>query len=203
MSAKVAKTLKKAVDSNVRHPPFMRITIPAQMAKAAPPLGPQLGKRNINIANFCKDFNERTNGIKPGTPVPCNITLNPDRSYTLVTETPPIWHLVRLAAGCKQGSSKPNEEVSGRISLKHVYEIALVKKQDEYRKSLSLESLCKQILTIANTIGIEVVSPDQLKEDPSIYSPASYQDFLKQRDLFLQQKKAELQEKKQSKMLRL
>ncbi|KAL5108451.1 39S ribosomal protein L11 mitochondrial [Taenia crassiceps] len=95
---KLGKKVKAAMDS-VRHPPFLKIYIPAQQAKPAPPLGPQLGK----------DFNERTKHIKPGVPIPCTIIVNPDRSYQLQMSHPPSQYLLRMAAGAKKGAATPGK----------------------------------------------------------------------------------------------
>ncbi|TPP60014.1 Mitochondrial ribosomal protein l11 [Fasciola gigantica] len=192
----------KGVVDNVVHPPFLKVTIPAQQAKPAPPLGPQLGKRNVNIANFCKDFNERTKDIKEGTPIPCAITVKPDRSYILEMTHLPSVYLLRLAAAAKKGASEPGTEVCGRVTLKHIYHIAQLKQQDAALETTDLKKICSMMIGIAHRLGIEVLSKESLDKGLVDHSPAGYAQFLRERELFLERKKKELEEKKQAKMAR-
>ncbi|KAL5964986.1 39S ribosomal protein L11 mitochondrial [Taenia solium] len=196
---KLGKKVKAAIDS-VRHPPFIEIYIPAQQAKPAPPLGPQLGKRNINIANFCKDFNERTKHIKPGVPIPCTIIVNPDRSYQLQMSHPPSQYLLRMAAGAKKGT-----EVSGQLTLKHIYEIALLKSEDAALRTTSLQGICASLISEAHRVGIEVLSREKeaaIRGDPESAASA-YAEFLRRRDEEVAQRKKALEERKQAKMMRV
>ncbi|XP_076314415.1 mitochondrial ribosomal protein L11 [Tachypleus tridentatus] len=186
------KTAKKIVEKVV-HGPMLKTYIPAGMAVAGPPLGPQLGQRGINIVQFCKDFNERTKDIKEGIPLPCRITVNPDRSYVLVIHNPPVSYFVKQAAGCERGSVKPPSDIAGKITVKHVYEIAKIKSQDPTYDCVPLQKVCQDIIDSAKTCGIEVVH--HLNEE-------DYGKFLEERKEIIKQHLAELEEKRQAKMLR-
>ncbi|CAH8440915.1 unnamed protein product [Schistosoma turkestanicum] len=201
-AGKVARKAKVAADSIV-HSPFLKILIPAQQARPAPPLGPQLGRRNVNIANFCKDFNERTKDVVEGTPMPCYISVKADRSYDLVISHPSSMHLLRMAAAAKKGASSPGTEVCGRLTLKHIYHIAELKKQDPNLLRKSLQDICKMLIGTAHRLGIEIVTQDDIKSGKVDYTPSGYADFLKNREEYLKQKKLEIETTKQSKMMRL
>lgn len=107
--------------------------------------------------DFCKEFNARTAHIEPGVPTPTLITVQPDRSFTFVTKSPTVSYLLKKAAGIEKGASKPGHEVTGTISLKHVYEITKIKSSDEHMKHLSLESVARMIVGSARSYGIQVV----------------------------------------------
>lgn len=186
------KALKKGVDK-VMHTSKLRTNIPAGMAAAGPPLGPMLGQRGINIAAFCKDFNTKTAHIKEGIPLPCRVTVNSDRSYELVIHKPPATYYIKQAAGILRGAMEPGREVSGKLTLKHIYEIAKIKSEDPSLQLLSLQDICKMIIGIAHSCGIEVVEELDSKE---------YGEFLIERQGVVEIQKQQLQEKKEARLLR-
>ncbi|KAL1918953.1 mitochondrial 54S ribosomal protein uL11m [Calcarisporiella thermophila] len=136
---------------------LLRLLVPAGKATPSPPVGPALGQRGIKSMDFCKQFNDRTSSLAPGTPIPTVITVNPDRTFTFVTKTPPTMFLLKRAAGIEKGAGKPGKEIAGKVSLKHVYEIAKIKQQDEHMRHLSLDKICGSIIGTARTAGIQVV----------------------------------------------
>jgi len=193
-AVKVMKGMKKGVEK-INHPPFLSTTIPAGNAMPAPPLGTQLGQRNITIAQFCKDFNERTKTIKDGLPLPTRITVNPDRTYTMVINKPPVSYYLRMAAGIVKGVMKPGQEIGGKVTLRHVYEIAKIKSEDPCWEHISLERICRSIIGTAHNCGIEVVKGD--------LNAKEYGQFLEERRAVVAQQEADLQEAKAAKLLRV
>ncbi|XP_006608117.1 39S ribosomal protein L11, mitochondrial [Apis dorsata] len=194
MSSKIIKkgnALKKVV-KKVEHRTPLRVIIPAGMANAKPPLGSQLGQRNINVANFCKDFNTRTENIKEGIPLPCRIKVKSDGSYSLVIHKPPVTFFLKQAAGILKGKVI-KDEVAGKITFKHLYEIACVKAQDPPLALLSLPQICEMIVGIARTCGIQIVRT---------LDPEEHAKFMKQRKENYMKFREELQEIKKSKVLR-
>ncbi|XP_075982821.1 mitochondrial ribosomal protein L11 [Anticarsia gemmatalis] len=194
MSKSVArlKSMKKVADK-IDHSSKLRTNIPAGMAAAGPPLGPMLGQRNINIAAFCKDFNERTANIKQGTPLPTRVKVNSDRSYQLVIHQPPASYFLKQAAGVSRAAMEPVRETCGKITLKHLYEIAKIKQQDPPLEWRPLKEVCVMLIATARSCGIEIV-----KE----LDPKEYGEFLEERKKIVEEQKKMLQEKREAKMLR-
>ncbi|KAG5321015.1 RM11 protein, partial [Pseudoatta argentina] len=188
---KIGKTSKKLVEK-IDHSSKLRVDIPAGLASAAPPLGSQLGQRNINIEKFCKDFNNRTGDIKKGIPLPCRVKVKSDRSYDLVIHKPPTTYYLKQAAGIQKGKIKKGE-VAGKITLKHLYEIAKIKLEDPPNALLNLEQMCQMIVGIARTCGIEIVRE---------IDPEEYRQFLKDREAEVLRYREQLQLAKESKVLR-
>lgn len=136
---------------------LVRILVAAGKASPSPPVGPALGARGVKSMDFCKQFNDKTKHIVPETPIPTVITIKPDRTFTFITKSPPTTFLLKRAAGIEKGASKPGSQIVGKVSLKHIYEIAKVKQQDANLKHLSLESICASIIGVAKSVGIQVV----------------------------------------------
>lgn len=136
---------------------FVRLVVGAGQAAPTPPVGPALGSKGVKAIDFCKEFNARTAGIQPGTPMPVALYVKPDRTFTFEIKSPQTAHLLKQAAGVTMGSGTPGKTSVGSISLKHVYEIAKIKQTDQRHSHMSLESICKGVIGVAKTMGIDVV----------------------------------------------
>ena len=131
----------------------IKLQIPAGQATPAPPVGPALGQAGLNIMDFCKAFNARTQS-QPGMIIPVVITVYSDRSYTFITKTPPAAVLLKKAAGVEKGSGEPNREKVGSVTSAQVEEIARTKMED--LNAASLEAASRIIEGTARSMGIEV-----------------------------------------------
>ncbi|KAJ3212427.1 hypothetical protein HDU82_001714 [Entophlyctis luteolus] len=126
-------------------------------ASPSPPVGPALGQRGVKTIDFCKQFNDRTKQYIQGVPIRVIMTVRPDRSFTFVTKTPPTAWLLLQAMGLEKGSSRPSHTSIGELSIKHIYEIALIKKTDPGCEDISDEAMCSRVLAQAKGMGITVV----------------------------------------------
>lgn len=185
------RALKK-LQENVKHTSRLRTYVPAGSATSAPPLGPMLGQRNINIANFCRDFNERTATMKKGIPLPIRCNATSDKTFDLDIHMPSAIFFLKQAAGISRGAMDA-KEVAGKITLRHLYEIAQIKLQDPPNALLTHEQMCIALVGVARSCGIQVVRHLDADE---------YRSFLDARKIVVEQQKAELIEKREAKMLR-
>lgn len=133
---------------------FIKLQIPAGQANPAPPVGPALGQRGVNIMEFCKAFNARTQSGQ-GMLTPVIITVFSDKSFTFVTKTPPASTLLVKAAKIPKGSSVPNKDKVGKVTLAQVKEIATLKMDD--LNAASVEAAMKMVEGTARSMGIEIV----------------------------------------------
>jgi large subunit ribosomal protein L11 len=134
----------------------VKLQIEAAKATPAPPVGPALGQAQVNIMEFCKQFNARTQAKEiAGLIIPVVITVYTDRSFTFVTKTPPASVLLKKAAGIAKGSGTPNKEKLGKVTEKQVREIATQKMPD--LNAASVDAAVKSIKGTARSMGIEVV----------------------------------------------
>lgn len=133
---------------------IVKLQIPAGKATPAPPVGPALGQRGINIMQFCKEFNERTANSE-GLIIPVEITVYQDRSFTFITKTPPVSALLKKYAGIETASGEPNKKKVGRVTKDQVREIAKIKLPD--LNTTDLEAAVRMVEGTAKSMGIEVV----------------------------------------------
>lgn len=131
----------------------IKLQITGGQANPAPPVGPALGQHGLNIAEFCKEFNDKTKD-KMGSIVPVEITVYEDRSYSFILKTPPAAELIKKAAGVKKGSGKPLTEKIGSISDKQLAEIAEIKMPD--LSARDIETAKKIIAGTARQMGVEI-----------------------------------------------
>jgi large subunit ribosomal protein L11 len=133
---------------------YVKLQIPGGQANPAPPVGPALGQRGVNIMEFCKAFNARTQSAQ-GMLTPVIITVFSDKSFTFVTKTPPASTLLVKAAKIAKGSAVPNKDKVGRVTSDQVREIAKLKMED--LNAASLDAAMKMVAGTARSMGIEVI----------------------------------------------
>ena len=131
----------------------IKLQIPAGQANPAPPIGPALGQHGLNIAEFCKKFNDRTK-TQTGDILPVVITVYEDRSYDFITKTPPAAELIKKTAGIQKGSGRPQKEKVGKISRSQLKEIAQRKLPD--LNTDDIQNATRMMEGTAKSLGIEV-----------------------------------------------
>ena len=132
----------------------LKLQVKAGQANPSPPVGPALGQRGINIMEFCKAFNAKTQEMEPGAPCPTVITYYSDKSFSMDIKTPPASYYLKKAAKLKSGAKTPSRETVGTVSAAQIKEIAEAKMKDLNAKDI--ESAMKIILGSARSMGIEV-----------------------------------------------
>ncbi len=132
---------------------LIKLQIKGGQANPAPPVGPALGQRGVNIMEFCKAFNEKTKSMM-GQPIPVVITVYKDKKFDFIIKTPPASHFIKEAAKLKSGSKEPGRIIVGSITMKQVEEIAIAKMKD--LNAFDLKEATKIISGSARSMGIEV-----------------------------------------------
>jgi len=140
--------MAKKIDS------YIKLQVKAGEANPSPPIGPALGQRGVNIMEFCKAFNARTQEVEKGLPLPVVITVFSDKSFTFITKTPPATVLLKKAVGVKSGSSKPNANKIGTVTRAQLEEIAKTKMED--LNAADLEAAVRIIAGSARSMGLIV-----------------------------------------------
>lgn len=140
--------MAKKIDS------YIKLQVKAGEANPSPPVGPALGQRGVNIMEFCKAFNARTQEVEKGLPLPVVITVYSDKSFTFVTKTPPASILLKKAAGIKSGSSKPNSNKVGSVTRAQLEEIARTKMED--LNAADMDAAIRIIAGSARSMGLNV-----------------------------------------------
>lgn len=133
---------------------YIKLQVKAGEANPSPPVGPALGQRGVNIMEFCKAFNAKTQDVEKGLPLPVVITVYSDRSFTFITKTPPATILIKKAVGLKSGSSNPNTKKVGTITREQLEEIAKIKMED--LNAANLDAAVRTIAGSARSIGLNV-----------------------------------------------
>ena len=133
---------------------YIKLQVPAGSANPSPPVGPALGQHGVNIMEFCKAFNAKTQSLEKDMPIPVVITVYADKSFTFVTKTPPASILLKKAAGIKKGSGVPNKDKVGTVTRKQLEEIATTKDPD--LTAADMDAAVRTIAGSARSMGLEV-----------------------------------------------
>lgn len=133
---------------------YVKLQVKAGEANPSPPVGPALGQHGVNIMEFCKAFNARTQDMEKGLPIPVVITVYSDRSFTFITKTPPASVLLKKAAGIASGSAKPNTNKVGTVNRAQLEQIAALKMPD--LTAATPEAAVRTIAGTARSMGLNV-----------------------------------------------
>lgn len=133
---------------------YLKLQVPAGAATPSPPIGPALGQRGLNIMEFCKAFNAKTQEMEKGMPVPTVITIFSDKSFSFITKTPPAAYYLKKAAKLQKGGQTPGKAVAGTVTVAQCREIAEAKMAD--LNANDLDAATKIIMGSARAMGLEV-----------------------------------------------
>ena len=133
---------------------YIKLQVAAGQANPSPPVGPALGQHGVNIMEFCKAFNAKTQSLDPGAPVPVIITVYEDRSFTFEMKTPPASFLLKKAAKIKKGSGNPLANKVGKVTRAQLEEIVEMKKPD--LTAADMDAAVRTIAGSARSMGLEV-----------------------------------------------
>ena len=133
---------------------YLKLQVPAGAANPSPPIGPALGQRGINIMEFCKAFNAKTQELEKGSPIPVVITYFQDKSFTFEMKAPPVSYYLKKAAGLKKGGATPGRDSAGKVTRAQVQEIALGKMTD--LNADTVEAAMRMVEGSARSMGLTV-----------------------------------------------
>jgi large subunit ribosomal protein L11 len=134
---------------------IIKLQVPSGKANPAPPIGPALGQKGLNIMEFCKQFNALKFDFDPGTPIPVTITAYKDKSFTFITKNPPVSYLIMKEIKLEKGSSNPGKDSAGKINMTQIANVAKKKMAD--MNSTSLDACVQMVRGSAISMGLEVV----------------------------------------------
>jgi len=142
----------------------VRLKIGAGSAKPGPAIGQALGPLGLNMADFCKQFNEKTKNYEKDIPLPVELSAFSNRTFTFLVKTPPTSWFLKKCAGIEEGSKRPGHDLVGKVHVKQIYEIALAKQQDAHLATLSTEAMCRFVLSrlvslVSSRLCAAVVTP--------------------------------------------
>ena len=134
----------------------VRLRIDAGAAKPGPAIGQALGPLGLNMADFCKQFNDHTKNHQPGVPLPVELTAYTNRTFSFKTKSPPTSWFLKRCAGVSAGAQRPGHQIIGTVHAKQIYEIALMKQKDEGLQHLSVESIARSIAGSCQSMGLSI-----------------------------------------------
>ena len=161
---------------------IVSLMVPSCKAAPSPAIGQALGALGVNMMEFCKAFNKRTEGYIDGVKLPVKLTAYTDRTFEFVTKSPTVAYLLKKAAGIELGSGEQGKKIVGEVSVHQIYEIAKLKQKDAHLSHISLEGLARSAVHTAHTCGIRVVNTrirDQRLKAQEMLEEAGNEDAVK------------------------